>query len=127
MITIDDIRRRLSNTLESVADMEAEGYQAFLSDLRNIEVFRFAISQHEDIAKLNEASSVDVARINMLKDEIERLQTEAKEWKAFYFEALDKLNNAYERAAQVCDVLDLLQNSTFSGAADAIRELKDKP
>lgn len=52
MITIDDIRLMLSNTRECVADMKAEGHEAFGSDTRNIEVFSFALSQHGEIERL---------------------------------------------------------------------------
>jgi len=98
MITIEEAKLCLANTLECVAEMRAEGYQAFGSDLRTVDILNLAISQNE---------------------EIERLKQEAKEWKAFYFEALDKLNNAYERAAQEADQGD---DPTF--IANRIRALK---
>lgn len=52
-------------------------------------------------------------------EEIERLKKEASEWKAFYFEALEKLKivsvelyDAFERAASVCDEQESLQYAT---------------
>lgn len=79
MITIDDIRLMLSNTRERVADMEAEGYEAFESDTRNIEVFSLALSQHGEIERLRADQAECNAGNEWQAREIEKLKRERDE------------------------------------------------
>ena len=109
MITIDEVRAWIRGDSKEIL---------FDFALRAADL---SISQHEEIERLKRHRDELVSSYDLLFKE-------AKEWKAFYFEALDKLNNAYERAAQVCDGISGNEPSgeRFGAldCAEAIRALK---
>lgn len=96
-------------------------------------------AQHEEIERLRaqldkytrcSESGESLGDTIDMAEEIDRLKQESKEWKAFYFEALYKIrckaDDAYERAAQVCDTEHIAPGLHFAACIRALKSGEPK-